>query len=297
MAAGVSAGRQIELRIGGISHPVELEPETTETLEQADWFVCTSCGYTSEQEARENGERLRTAFVLAGARNRLGVDCGFDRYTFKFSEYITDLHRKSTGRELRGSTHGLDIFEKDKVHVAVASKPTLKALASPATLQKDIQDAMNLCADLSERQQICASLINDSFFVTNRDVRFVMLVSAVEALCDQHDVHDSYRSLIDHVLNYLSGLEGFEAGDKESLSSALSYQKSESIGHAYRSKITTLLGPDKSKEFGKLYRLRSEYVHDGKRRGEVGKRSEEVLKIAIELLEADIRATSHIACG
>jgi hypothetical protein len=65
---------------------------------------------------------------------------------------------------------------------------------------------MNLCADLSERQEICASLINDSFFVVNQDVRFVMLVSAIEAPCDQHGVDVSYRSLIDHVLNYLSGL-------------------------------------------------------------------------------------------
>jgi hypothetical protein len=31
-----------------------------------------------EQDAKENGERLRTAFVLAGAINQLGVDFGFE---------------------------------------------------------------------------------------------------------------------------------------------------------------------------------------------------------------------------
>jgi hypothetical protein len=102
MATGVSDGRQVQVRIGGIAHPIELEPETTGTLEQADWFVCTSCGYASEQEARENGERLRTAFLLAGARNRLGVDCGFDRYTFRLGEALERPLRDVLAKNMLG---------------------------------------------------------------------------------------------------------------------------------------------------------------------------------------------------
>jgi len=97
---------------------------------------------------------------------------------------------------------------------------------------------MNLCADLSERQEnlserqeICASLINDSFFVVNQDVRFVMLVSAIEAPCDQHEVDVSYRSLIDHVLNYLSGLGGSKQETRRSLSSVLTKNGSPLVTH------------------------------------------------------------------
>jgi len=97
---------------------------------------------------------------------------------------------------------------------------------------------MNLCADLSERQEnlserqeICASLINDSFFVVNQDVRFVMLVSAIEAPCDQHQVDVSYRSLIDHVLNYLSGLGGSKQETRRSLSSVLTKNGSPLVTH------------------------------------------------------------------
>jgi hypothetical protein len=292
MATGVSAGRQIQLQIDGIAHPIELEAETTETLEQADWFVCTSCGYASEQEARGNGERLRTGFILAGAINRLGVDAGFGRHTLKFGQTITDAHRESTGRELRGSIHGLDVFEKEKVTVAVASKPRVRIQNPTEALQKTIQNAMNLCAALSERQEICASLINDSFFVANQDVRFVMLVSAVEALCEQHNESDFYRSLIDRVLKCLSELEGSEP-EKNRLSSMLrDSQNRVSVRRANRSKITTLLGRDKATQFDEeLYPLRSKYLHEGEGRGEVGKQAEEALKIAIELLEADIRGT------
>ena len=294
MATAVSAGGQnaVQLRIGSIAHPIALEAEIGK-LEEADWFACTSCGYASENEARGNGELLRNAFILAGAIKRLGVDAGFGRYTVRFGELISDAHRESTARELRGSIHGVDVFEKDKVTLAVASRPRLRALNSIEALQKSIQDAMSFCAGLSARQEICASLINDSFFVANQDVRFVMLVCAVEALCDQRVVSDSYRSLIDLVLKCLSKLEGPEAEKKELLSKVLSNQKRESIGEAYRSKITSLLSHDKAKKFGELYTLRSKYLHDGKGRGEVGKRAEEAFQIAAELLEADTRA-AHV---
>jgi len=300
MATAVSAGGQnaVQLRIGGIARPIELEPEITGTLEQADWFVCTSCGYASEQEARENGERLRAAFILAGARNYLGVDLGFGDYTFRFGQTISDEHRKSSGRELRGSIHGLDVFDRDKATVAVASKPRLRSPTRTEALQKNIQDAMNLCTNLSGRQEVCASLINDSFFVANQDVRFVMLVSAIEALCEQGPVTTSYHKLIEQLRRYLSGLEGVER-EKNRVQSLLGEnQKRVSVRQATRAKIETLLGPDKAEKFNEqFYGLRSDYLHDGTGRGEVGKHAHEVLQLAVELLEADIQATRHTVSG
>ena len=282
MATAVSAGGQnaVQLRIGGIARPIELEPEITGTLEQADWFVCTSCGYASEQEARENGERLRAAFILAGARNYLGVDLGFGDYTFRFGQTISDEHRKSSGRELRGSIHGLDVFDRDKATVAVASKPRLRSPTRTEALQKNIQDAMNLCTNLSGRQEVCASLINDSFFVANQDVRFVMLVSAIEALCEQGPVTTSYHKLIEQLRRYLSGLEGVER-EKNRVQSLLGEnQKRVSVRQATRAKIETLLGPDKAEKFNEqFYGLRSDYLHDGTGRGEVGKHAHEVLQL------------------
>ena len=290
MATALSTGRQnaVQLPISGIAHPIEVAAEFG-TLEEATWFACTSCGYPSDKEARANGERLRTAFTLAGAINRRGVDCGFDNKTFQFGQFIIDAHRKATGRELRGSVHGLDVFEKDSVTVPSASAPDLRVLTSPEALQKDIQEAMNMCAELSDRQQICASLINDSFFVPNLDVRFVMHVSAVEALCDQRDMSNSYRSLIDNVLKWLFELQGFET-EKQTLSNLLRNQKGQSVTNAYRSKITALLSTEKADRFVELYDMRSKYVHDGKGRGKVGTHSDEVLNLAVELLKADIRS-------
>jgi hypothetical protein len=289
MANTLKSGRRkaVQLRIGGITHPIKLAAETG-TLERAAWLVFKSCGYASAKEAREYGERLRKAFILAGAINYIGVDCGFDRSTLQYSTDITDAVRKVTGRELRNSIHGLDVFEEDTVAI-IASNATGKALRSPEALQNNIQDAMNLCADLSERQQICASLINDSFFVANSDVRFVMCVSAVEALCDQRDVGNTYRSLIDTVLKCLPALEGIET-EKKTLANLLRNQKGQSVTNAYRSKITTLLSPDEADRFVELYDLRSKYVHDGIGRGKVGERFGDVLNIAVELLRADIRA-------
>jgi hypothetical protein len=126
-----------------------------------------------------------------------------------------------------------------------------------------------------------------------------MLVSAIESLCDQREVSDSYRSLIDHVRKFLSQLEECKAEDKKTALNLLNNQKGQSVTHAIRSKIAALLGPEKASKFldqkpgeaPPLYSLRGNYVHDGKGRGEVGKRAEEVFQLAAELLVADIRHT------
>jgi hypothetical protein len=137
----------VELSIAGLPPPVVLGAQTA-TLDQADWFIVRGYGYASEDEARENGQRLRSAFIQAGAINGLGVDCGFGRYTIKPGPAIIDAHRRSTGRELRGSIHGLDVFE-DSAEVLHAPPPRFRALNSTEVLQKYIQDAMNLCGELS----------------------------------------------------------------------------------------------------------------------------------------------------
>jgi hypothetical protein len=139
-----------------------------------------------------------------------------------------------------------------------------------------------------QRQEIGASLINDSFFVENQDVCFVMPVSAIEALCEQGPVTASYHKLIDHLQVYLSELEGVEV-EKNRLRSLLGEnQKRVSVRQATRTKIETLLGPDKAEKFNEqFYGLRSRYLHLGTGRGEVGKHAEEVLRLAVELLEAD----------
>ena len=294
MATGLGCGRRkrIQLTFPQIARPVLLAAEAG-TIEKAVWLVARSCGYASEQEARENGERLCAALTFTGAINRRGVDCGFDRPGMQFSKNIIDVIRERDGVEIRGSMHGLDVFEEHKVvHVTMNAQGTVRS--SSKAFHSTVEDALRLSSGkLSERQQICAALIDDSFFVPNMDVRFVMCVSAVEALCDQGDVDEDYRSFIERVLKQVQKMRA-SLTDKKILSDSLRFQKKQSIRKSCMTKIKNLIGTDAAKQFDKMYQLRSKFVHDGLGRGKISEYFDGVLNIAAGLLKADV-AQSKLA--
>jgi hypothetical protein len=297
MATGLGCGRRkkIQLTFPQIAQPVSLAAEAG-TIEKAVWLVARSCGYASEQESRENGERLRTALILTGAINRRGVDCGFDRPGMQFSKNIIDAIRERDGVEMRGSMHGLDVFDERKVvHVTMNAKGAVQS--SSEAFHSAVEDALRLSSSkMSERQQICAALINDSLFVPNMDVRFVMCVSAVEALCDQGDIDEDYRSLIDRVLEQVQNMRASRT-DKKILSDSLRFQKKQSIRNVYMTKIRNLIGTDAAKQFDKMYQFRSKFVHDGLGRGKISEYFDGVMDIATKLLKADvIQSIGEVRC-
>jgi hypothetical protein len=249
-ATKLAGGRKKKfcVSIPTIDRPVIFAAEIG-TFGTSDWAVAKSCGYSSEAHAKDNGKRLRDALVVVGAVHRRGIDCGFDRGGLKLSQAIVDSIREAQGFEPRGSLHGLDVFEEGTV-VPVVANARISVHSSPEVLLKDIQHVIGLTsAAISERQQICASLINDSFFVPNMDIRFVLCVFAVEALCGT---------------------------------------KKMSVRQAFLKKLRELLGQPTAKRFDELYGLRSKLVHKGVGRGRVGQFTDEVLEIAISLLQADL---------
>src|SRR5271166_7010216 len=55
-------------------------------LSEALWIIFRGQGFSSEAEAREFGEQLRTITEFAGLCSRLGIDVGLDQPTAWFSE-------------------------------------------------------------------------------------------------------------------------------------------------------------------------------------------------------------------
>jgi hypothetical protein len=141
---------------------------------------------------------------------------------------------------------------------------------------------------LTERQRVCAALINDSFFVTQTEGQFILRISAVEALCDQTDLDAHYQAAIDSLEQHLGELT-LDGDIRKPLQQMLMNAKRKSLRQAYKSKFRSLLSPAKAKAFDNLYDKRSKLVHDGIGRGELNEANNEALQLATELLEADLR--------
>ena len=279
--------KKLEMSLSGVQRPVILASEFG-VLQKSGWLVARSCGYPSEVEARENGERFRAALILSGVISRTGFDCGFDRPGMQFSDAIVDKIKQSTGVQLRGSIHGLDVFEEKKVTHA-AMNANLIVLTPPKLFQNAFENAMLIShGKLSERQKIAASLINDFLFVSNLDVAFVLRVSAVEALCEQRELTSLQLALVDQLTEHLKGLNGND-DDKEIIRKALDNDRKQSVRSAYMSKIRGLLSREHAKKVDALYEKRGKFVHDGKLRGQLGEAAGEAFRLASDLLLAELK--------
>jgi hypothetical protein len=76
---------------------------------------------------------------------------------------------------------------------------------------------------------------------------------------------------------------------RKTLEDTLDNAKRKSVGLAYRNKFRTLRSTAEAKVFDDLYRKRSKLVHEGVGRGQLGEAADTALKLATDLLEAELR--------
>lgn len=252
-------------------------------------FTFTMRGFPDEASAHFAGKRLADGLLAIGAVGNLGVDVGFDRATAQFGATIHHAVREQTGRELRSDLFGLMTFEQNSV--TIANWDTYGFTSTPVqSIQAHLLRWTPIGGTMTERQRICAALLNDAFYTGQSEAQFILCISAVEALCDQRDLSHEHIKLVDGLLTCLSGLEG-DTQSKRTLQRLLQYARRESLRQAYMTKLRTRLDGESAKRFDQLYKMRSGFVHDGKGRGDLQSAADEARKIAVRLLEADLLAS------
>jgi hypothetical protein len=276
----------VKIEVDGLLKPVWIRAEFG-LLRKSEWLTVKCRGYQSEQQARDEGEKLRTALILTGVINRFGVDCGHDNVGASLSTALREEIKAKSGVDIRSSVHGLDVFKSGAVrHFGMRGTGT--ALTDAKQFEANLTKALSLCrGSLTERQSIAALLINDSQFVQSHEAAFVMRVSAVEALCEQKTMDETQLEILDELSSKLQRLD-YPEHDKEVVSKALVNARRQGIRSAYMAKIRTLFSEADAKSFDKLYAKRGKFVHDGLLRGELQEASDAVLDIATRLLLADI---------
>ncbi len=115
-----------------------------------------------------------------------------------------------------------------------------------------------------------------------------MRVSAVEALCDQTVRDARYESAIEGLEQQLAS-QTLDDDIRETLKRMLANAKRESLRQAYMTKFRALRSAAEAKTFDGLYKMRSEFVHDGIGRGTLSEANNTALQLATDLLEAELR--------
>jgi hypothetical protein len=134
--------------------------------------------------------------------------------------------------------------------------------------------------------------LNDSLFVSSPEAQFVLRISAVEALCDQTDVGSAYKEVIHRIEDQVVLLP-MDDDTRKAVRGMLANARRESVGQSYLRKFRKLCTDADAKAFQALYRKRSKLLHDGLGRGDLAQASHKALQLAVDLLEAELRANSR----
>ena len=140
---------------------------------------------------------------------------------------------------------------------------------------------------LTEHQRMAAELLNDAFFEISPEAKFLLRVSAVEALCPQANQPKAFKANVYAVIAAIPA--EVPHSDRNTIKQHLkSLAARQSARSAYMPKIRRLIGQDKATEFEILYDKRSKFVHEGQGRASLGTAPDDALEIGLELLLADI---------
>jgi hypothetical protein len=227
-----------------------------------NWLVVRSCGYADHREAEASAEQLQEQLLIVAAKQEVGVEF-----------------------YLRGATKA-HVYPDGTLDIRDAGLPLPVALSAD-DLKKTMDEAVSSAVALTTNQRVAAELLNDSFFDMPPEARFLLRVSAIEALCPQAGQTEAFNKVVIGLIGSIPK-ETADA-DRNRIEHALKMLAArKSVGSSCKAKIKQLLGDNKAKQFQTLYDQRSRFIHKGAGRGTLNAPAGAALELAWELLLADI---------
>src|SRR5690349_10318868 len=99
-----------EQRLQIAGHEVVLTPPTPDLkILDSAWLIMNARGFASEDEAKQFGQKLKTALEVSSVAARVGVDTGRNLATAGLGKIVKDALAEQ-GARVRDNIHGLDVF-------------------------------------------------------------------------------------------------------------------------------------------------------------------------------------------
>jgi hypothetical protein len=286
-----------ELRLSPVEDVRLVALGGVEQLSKAKKVALIGRGYRSEEAAREGARRWRGRLERSLAFMQFGVDFG-DRAPSGGlgSIYQTQLEAEH-GRPILYDDHGALVFKETPWPRFVRIDLDLATGAPVDILTAATEKARQLDLTMPEREVLAYDLFAASFFQIGSDARYLMLMTALEALIDPQA---RPRSSVEHVERLIKLTRDSDLSEDEisSMVGSLRRLQDESIGQAGR-RLSERLGDRRYKDgtetaaqfFSRCYTLRSNLVHGHIPRpaeGEIGLRAANLEVFLGHLLSGDL---------
>jgi hypothetical protein len=180
---------QKKLRIDSNEHRLEVagrevvlsSPTPDMKIADSEWLIMNARGFASEDEARQFGNRLKTALDLSAVAARVGVDTGRNLATSGLGKIVKDALAKE-GAHVRDNIHGLDVFpDHPNTRIfTMTGTGTVHAAAEP--FLSDLDELVEAAVTPSQRVADVLLLLNYALMRPEPVAQIVFAVSAVESL-------------------------------------------------------------------------------------------------------------------
>ncbi|WP_416565078.1 hypothetical protein [Nocardia testacea] len=276
---------------------VEIRPLSAEKFADAAELQVRGGPYPSIEEAIEAGKNWRAILSVAFAKHRLGIDLGpRDEPVAEPMAFMAEVAAEHGVQALRGR-HGLLVFPSEPPATFGAPSVEIVVPHKPDVLMQSVDEARSsLGPELTEAQELALRLLHLSFFDTNPETRFVLLVTAIEAVLDQGERSAEFVQWLVHLMSETKAAD-LDKQTRDSILNYLGMGKRESVA-ASAKRLVAPLGErtysDQSPQdfFTACYTQRSNLVHANLPRPtihELRSRLPTLERFVIDVLDAEIR--------
>lgn len=271
----------------GYEVTVESE-DPNQPLSDSTWIIFRARRFSSEEIAKDFGNKLRNAIIVAGLASHLGVDAGQDIPT----THVNEEWAKSVGliephQRIRPNVHGLLVLPDDQD----TRIPTLKiqgtVRGSPENFLLSIED---LGADASRCPLGTAEalvILNFALMSSQPISKLALSLSAVEALGQEAQWSDNQRKLIEELAVRAEFEESYPLVERSEVADALRRSLHRIGLRQGVMRIIDSLGLQKlKKEWDRIYGARSGLFHGTSRLSEpeLAELAEDALKLCSSIV-------------
>lgn len=236
------------------------------TIQKSPELVLRGDSWRSEKEASDEGQKYSQALRLSLARLRVGADFGARVPKGGFTEAGLKVLEQQ-GQRVLNDVHGIMVFETEPKPLFASIEASGIVGKPKERIEKVLLYAIEHPQVLSDRERTSLELFHASFFSKMPEVRFLLLMMAIEALLLPSQRTSSTVTHVENLMRMTHECLTISLEDRTSLLGSLQWLQYESINHAGRKLANDRLGSrtyaemSAPKYFSYCYDLRSRLVH------------------------------------
>ncbi len=282
--------------------------EPDKKLSEVDELIISGDGYDSLESALAAGRKWRQVASSVFARMLLSVDFGDDDESRAVLEEITvtgpglEMIGVTPGDVIYDDRDGLSVYrtepERRFIHISMGT-PSVHVSLSREQTHERVEQALQRHAGIwNDELKLAYQLVHSSLANQNHEARFILAVTAIEALIPYRQRVPEVVAVLDHLIAHINDMPGSEVNGevRDIILKLLESDKFESIrqfGLRLSDRLTRDYGGMSPRRyFDFVYGTRSDLAHGNLRdaprlsRHALNEAYVELLAFALDILEA-----------